>query len=388
MPVTTRAQSRRLQDAESQRQLAHKQPNATREPSKSINTATRKGRPALEGFRSPVQTTSQASKDSSPSQASSQTKSRYTFTETPGLDLPSTIGSLFWSCQKCPCQEGEFEGIVNSCVACKHTMDDHGLDWKHQWRPTCDYLCRRERLVTSVLQRTRDYGVMVVRATPMVGKTSLLKLLGYHVVHNERDLEPVYVNWETRERRNGLAYDEYLQREKARRQRMNAEYRPRNPHARTIYLIDEAQGSYEDENFWSMLKDHHNTRMQDLFVLVCVYGAAGVSYKRDPNVESQAQRMHALQRVELRPTTAFGLCMLFRKEEVDLMVRQFAVFNHYQLGPGITEYIYSATDGHPGMVGLLLSHIWNLSKSVSSVDTRVYGSLTFFNRPISLYLES
>ncbi|KAF2737114.1 hypothetical protein EJ04DRAFT_390669, partial [Polyplosphaeria fusca] len=241
-----------------------------------------------------------------------------------------------WSCQKCSCQEGVFEGLVDSCVLCGHDMDDHGPGVNDPWRPNCDYLCKRDKLVTSVLQYTRHYGVMVIRATPMVGKTALLQLLGHHVVYEEPDLEPVYFEWRRSEDRQGLKYQKYLERERADWKETNAELRPCNPKARIIYLIDEAQGSYEDIEFWSMLKNHHNTRMQSLFILVCVYGAAGVSYKRDPNIESQAQRMHSLQRVELRPSTSFGLCMLFQQDEVALIVNKFAVYNNYQLGQGTT----------------------------------------------------
>ncbi|KAF2785826.1 hypothetical protein K505DRAFT_196452, partial [Melanomma pulvis-pyrius CBS 109.77] len=241
-----------------------------------------------------------------------------------------------WPCSECSCQEGVFEGLVDSCVTCGHNMDAHGPHPDGPWTPNCDYLCKREKLVTSVLSHTRKYGVMVIRATPMVGKTALLQLLGYHIVHNERDFEPVFINWKPSDDRNGREYEEYLQDQKARWQVRNATIRPCNPTARPFYLIDEAQGSYEDIDFWTMLKNHHNTRSKPLFVLVCVYGAAGVSSTRDPNVESQAQRMHALQRVELRPSTSFSLCMLFQKEEVALMVNKFAIYNNYQLGSEIT----------------------------------------------------
>ncbi|KAF2732460.1 hypothetical protein EJ04DRAFT_395383, partial [Polyplosphaeria fusca] len=239
-------------------------------------------------------------------------------------DLPSTIEKYFWPCQKCSCQEGVFEGLVDSCVMCRHTMDDHGPSRNNPWKPKCDYLCKRERLVASVLEYTRKFGVMVIRATPMVGKTALLQLLGLHIADNERDLEPVYLEWIPDDRRVHRTYEHYLEPERVYWQERNTRIRPCNPNAQTIYLIDEAQGSYEDTQFWTMLKNHHNTRAQDLFILVCVYGAAGTSSIREPNIESQAQRMHSLQRVELRPSTSFSLCMLFREDEVALMVDKFA----------------------------------------------------------------
>ena len=66
-----------------------------------------------------------------------------------------------------------------------------------------------------LLKRVRDYGTVVIRATPFVGKSTLLKLLGHHIAHHESDLEPVFFNWQTREKRQGLPYVQYLQREEA-----------------------------------------------------------------------------------------------------------------------------------------------------------------------------
>ncbi|KAF2106486.1 hypothetical protein BDV96DRAFT_607363 [Lophiotrema nucula] len=307
-----------------------------------------------------------------------------------GFTQPSQITNLvheptssnrkdFWPCQKCSCQEGFFEDLVDNCTTCGHSMDDHDLDPRNPWRPNCDYLCPRDTLVMSVLEHTLNYGVMVIRATPMVGKTALLSLLGNHIVYNVPDLEPVYLSWVKTESRNFLTWDMFLQKAEREWQQRNHELRPKNPAARPIYLIDEAQGSYEEEEFWLMLKNSHNTRQSPLFVLVCVYGATGVNSKRDPKIESQAQRMHALHRVELRPSTSSTLCMLFRKDEVASIVEKFATLHSYGLGEGVVDYLYTATDGHPGMVGLLLSHIKNLTKSTITEMPRELTPALFHN---------
>jgi hypothetical protein len=166
---------------------------------------------------------------------------------------------------------------------------------------------------------------MIIHATPMVGKTSLLQLLGYHILHQEPDLEPVYLIWENREKSKNFLHAEFLQEHKLEWQKKNMKVRPRNPNAQQVYLIDEAEGSYEDEGFWCMLKDCRNTKTQPLFVLVCVYGlAAGISYQRDSDIVSQALRMYYLQQIELRSSSALDPCLLFRKNEVDLAVKKFA----------------------------------------------------------------
>ncbi|EKG15815.1 hypothetical protein MPH_07018 [Macrophomina phaseolina MS6] len=191
----------------------------------------------------------------------------------------------------------------------------------------------------------------------MVGKTTLLKLLGHHITHHELDLEPVYIQWESRQDRNGLPYEEYLAQQKITWQERNAESRPCNPRARTIYLIDEAQRSYEEDTLWAMLKNYHNMRDGSLFVLVCVYGAAGISPQRETFIESQARLMHSMQRIELRPSTPGSPYMLFKQEDTDAMLRKFALYHKCQLDNRVVEYLHRATGGHPGMLGVLLSHV-------------------------------
>lgn len=245
-------------------------------------------------------------------------------------------------------------------------MDSHQLRYGHPWYPWCDnYVCDRPELVTSVLEYAHQFGVIIIRATPQVGKTTLLKLLGCHIAYKELDLEPVFLSWEKREKRNNLPYEEYLQEYKKYWQEKNTEIRPQNPKARTIYLIDEAQGSYEEDGLWLALKNHRNTRWSPLFVLVCVYGATGVSHERDPNAESQAQRIHSLHRIELRPSMPRIPYMLFRREEVDHIVGKFANFHKCRFQNEVVDYLYNATGGHPGMVGILLSYVELLENGVS-----------------------
>ncbi|KAL9616924.1 MAG: hypothetical protein Q9160_008237 [Pyrenula sp. 1 TL-2023] len=242
-------------------------------------------------------------------------------------------------------------------------MDDHE-DINHRWASQCDYVCLRPDLVHSILQLVRSTRVVVIRATPLVGKTTLLRLLGRHILLKERDLEPVLILWERRDIRDHLPYQQFLEQQKSINQEENAKYRPQNPKAKTIYLIDEAQDSYEEEQFWSQTLKNHHTRQQSLFILVCLYGAVGVSRMREPNAESQALLVDRLQRVELRPFTLGRPCMLFKPEETADTVQKWAITNKLQVMDGVSEYLHAATDGHPGMVGLILAHFRILSSQL------------------------
>ncbi|KAL9109588.1 MAG: hypothetical protein Q9227_005768 [Pyrenula ochraceoflavens] len=179
-------------------------------------------------------------------------------------------------------------------------MDDHE-SVSHRWDSECDFVCHRSDLVHSILQLVRTTRVVVIRATPQVGKTTLLRLLGRHILYEEKDLEPFFILWKRRDMRDHFPYQQYLEQEKSRWQEYNAEHRPHKPNATTIYLIDEAQDSYEDEQLWTQTLKNHNTGQQPMFVLVCLYGAVGLSHMREPNIESQALLMDRHQRVDLRP---------------------------------------------------------------------------------------
>ena len=297
--------------------------------------------------------------------------------QSPHEKVPSESAKFrpgFWPCERCSCREASFEKTIDGCLTCGHTMNDHEPDNNHPWNPVCDYICPREALVASLLKHVRTYGVVIIRATPMVGKSILLKLLGHHIVHDEPDLEPVFLNWQTKEKRGGLPYPDYLEIEAGAWRRQNEKIRSYNPSARKIYLIDEAQDSYEQDDFWYMLKNHHGTRHNSLYVLVCVYGTDVMPTHHSANVESQARQMHCLQRIELRRTAQGMPCMLFTPIELGVMFRKFVESNGYTFETGVEQYLHNLTQGHPGMMGTLLYHTHcRLEKVIFSIRALMVG---------------
>lgn len=391
MPVTTRSQSRLLSTAQAKGlQLPFKPSEEVKQPFKSLDPATPKQLYQLDGAQSSTQRTPKESptaqdpSEKTPSQDpsnqlppqdpsnhtspqdSSKKEPAQTITKSHlASPVPSNITKAFWPCRECPCRDGTFKDLVDNCLMCGHSMFDHEPHPEDPWYHCCDYPSERDELVTSVLQRVRDCAVIVIRATPMVGKTTLLKLLGHRITYQELDLEPVYIEWESKEDRNDLPYKKYLEKEKTRWREQNAESRPCNPKARTIYLIDEAQKSYEEDTLWSMLKNLHNTREGSLYILVCVYGAVGVSIQREKLVESQARLIHDMQRIELRPSMPGSPCMLFKQDDTDAILRKFALYHRCQLEDEVVKYLHEATGGHPGMLGVLLAHVQTFCRAVS-----------------------
>ena len=284
---------------------------------------------------------------------------------------------VHWACKDCSCPQGFFDYPVDCCKRCEHIMDRH----EHVNRyldPGCDYICERNNLTASIMRLLDVMRVVIIRATPQAGKTTLLLLLGLHVLYERRDLEPIWVHWETREQRKNLPYEQFLEENRLLYQERNAEFRPRNPNARTLYLIDEGQGSYEESNFWTKDLKNHNTRQKPMFVIVCLYGA-DVSIRRSLDVESQSLKVSSVQRVELRPSRTNNPYILFTLEETTIAIQKWAMLNKFELTDDVYQYLHTATDGHPGMVGFVLGYF---DTCVRRVRNRHSGNKVF---PLTLY---
>lgn len=278
---------------------------------------------------------------------------------TTGVSSPVVSDSTIthWSCQTCSCPLGIFDYPVNSCIRCGHKMERHE-NMDSGWDPRCGYLCKREKLVTSIMRMLDSMRVIVIRSTPQAGKSVLLQLLGQHVLQERRELEPIFINWRTQEQRKNLPYPLYLKQQETYWRERNVGYRPCNPEAKTLYLIDEAQQSYEDQDFWTKELKNPFTRSQPLFVLVCLYGAE-VSMGRSSTTQSMSLSISPFQRIELRSSGIKNPSILFTLDETTIVVQKWAMFNQFELANNVCEYLHLATDGHPGMVGFVLRHFDN-----------------------------
>lgn len=278
---------------------------------------------------------------------------------------------VHWPCRTCSCPQGVFTPPIGVCMFCEHDMDDHELSSDDlAWNPNIGHVCQREELVAATLRLVLEKGVVVIRATPQVGKSTLLVLLGRHILYNHNSLEPIWMQWKPKEDRNGLDYLGYLDQTAKEWHRNNARYRPSQPNAKKIYLIDEAQNSYSDVDFWTRILKNRFTRSRSLFVLVCVYGSTTDSLTRfigrDQNIQSEAIKIDQDQRIDLRPSVKGGLCMQFTWKESEEVVQKWAYDNKFKLMGNVGEYMHTATSGHPGMLGMLLMYF---ESCFSKVDT-------------------
>ncbi len=113
----------------------------------------------------------------------------------PGRSLPPL---LLGSCQTsaCSCLRGHFTSHKSKCISCPHNMNNHARSLPEgPWSQTPDNLCSRGRLVKDVIQRLPDERVIVIRAPPLTGKSTLLNLIGLEIIRNHDEYEPVKILW-------------------------------------------------------------------------------------------------------------------------------------------------------------------------------------------------
>lgn len=274
---------------------------------------------------------------------------------------------VHWPCQSCSCPQGVFTPPIDVCMFCEHNMDEHETIDDMAWNPNCDSISQREELVTATIRLVLEKGMVVIRATPQVGKSVLLKLLGLHILAECPSLEPIWMQWERKERRTVLPYYEHLKETAKHFPRINARYREPNPNARKIFLIDEAQNSYPETDFWSGELKNRFTRSHSLYILVCVYGSnTELMAGANQNVQSEAISIPPSQRIGLFPSLTGGLCMQFTSKETEDVIQKWAFENKYNLVGSVGEYMHVATSGHPGMIGLLLGHFESCFPQVST----------------------
>ena len=385
MPVTTRSQSQRsyghlstLKMAKSQ--LPSKLATKTVEVSSHITTQANpikndvvvKKRCKAKKALSSLQKTQKRSRKHQSSDRSEQSHLATGISSTEFSDSIIT----HWSCRTCSCSKGAFDYPVDSCIRCGHEMEQHDKVTSY-WDPKNSYVCERTELVVSILQMLELNRVVVIRATPFAGKSTLLQLLGNYIVNQRRDLEPVYILWQSRTERNNLPYQKYLENARALWQVQNAAYRTCNPNAKVVYLIDEAQGSYEEIEFWNNDLKNRLSRHQPSFILVCLYGA-DVSHHRLSDEVSKSLSVSPHQRVELRPSRINNPFLLFSLEETKNVVQKWAMLNQYKVTDDLYEYLHLVTDGHPGIVGFVLLHFETYEIKVWIVILNPISALTLY----------
>jgi hypothetical protein len=209
-----------------------------------------------------------------------------------------------------------------------------------------------------------QHGVVHIRGTPASGKTTLLQLFHTYLFNSHPELMVCSLTkWRsgptTGDPDSALPIGDYLT------QQLEKRYTGRGTRpdwAGVVFLLDEAQGSYWDQELWLLLKSHSGNSHGPCFVLFTSYG----SPKTKPVVfgdGSASVTFATAQRVSLRssPNSSGSVFLFLDAEEfVDLVERYLQCAPiPFSLDSEVREYIYSLTAGHAGCLQCLLNAFQN-----------------------------
>ncbi len=133
---------------------------------------------------------------------------------------------------------------------------------------------------------------------------------------------------------------------------------PLLPPGKPMYIIDDAHESYDESMMWEeQFKDGVRDK-NNHFLLVCVYGAASGrnSWGR---AASQSATIQPESRIELLPHAPHMLQVRMVKEEVHEVIRRWAASRVIPIDchESTFEFLWYETQGHPGVLKLVLEFI-------------------------------
>lgn len=212
------------------------------------------------------------------------------------------------------------------------------------------FRCPRTETVRELARILDDEQVVLVRGTPTSGKTTLAKLLDEY--YERHDVPSVLIRSWPKGGYN-LYTDILIQR--ARRKGHTFVTENNIDNCNIVFIIDEAQMSYHDQNLWlefikSQISRLHGPRV----CLFCSYGSpTGGATNFDAG--SPVGFIGIQKRISLTVSNiryAPSICLFYNRAEFDDVVRRLCtdIRRPLPLDDGARDYIFDLTNGHPGAV--------------------------------------
>ena len=270
-------------------------------------------------------------------------------------------------CQQCACAKGLFNDSDGTCTQCSHAMSTHSSKLLEMcFHNPAPYLTHRTGLVNTLIGLLRQKRIIVIRAPPAVGKTTLVSLIGWEIIQNHPDLEPVKILWKLRdtEEISKRMYQDILEIAQDRDKKSNEEVReklglPKYESSKTtVFMIDDAVNTYNEKMMWDDLFKNQSQGFEMCFLLICVHGPSDGTH-RWGDTESQSAYIQPDRRIELHSKSAGGLQMLLDKQEIRQLVERWADTHvpKATCDESAYDFVESETQGHAGVIQMLLGGV-------------------------------
>ena len=252
-------------------------------------------------------------------------------------------------------------------------MSGHSPDpLQDRFGTDAEHLIHRTDLVNTLIKDLKEKRVIVIRAPPRVGKSTVLNLIGQEMIQNHPDLEPIDLIWKRRtaaEIRHE-SYGDILRDAEVRAKKENAKTREElgltkhGSSTTSIFMIDDAVETYNETDMWDRLFKNEPAGLKSCYLLICVHGSSDGTH-RWGNLQSQSAKIPSNRRIELYPTSTGGLQMLLNKQEIRQLVDRWAEKHspRAKCEQSVYDFIESETQGHVGVISKLLHDVQEAAKN-------------------------
>ncbi|KKA22651.1 hypothetical protein T310_3333 [Rasamsonia emersonii CBS 393.64] len=221
-------------------------------------------------------------------------------------------------------------------------------------------ICPRDRTVRTLAPLLDEHRVMHVRGTPASGKTVLSNLLCDFLAQTEKVI--LIAKWDNKrsaaqflaEQCHDYGYTEVRQSDI-----LKSDF---------IFILDEAQQTYVDPDLWyNLIKSQSQGLAGPRFCLFSSYGSPTTGAPDYPEATTPPI-LHFSQRVSLTISghpAAPDICLFYDLPEYQDFLGRFYKRSdiEFTLNTEVQNYIFSLTNGHPGMIDSILTYIRNFHRS-------------------------
>ena len=222
-------------------------------------------------------------------------------------------------------------------------------------------ICPRTETILALAQLIEKHSVILIRGTPASGKSIMAKLL-CRCYASERKQRIVFVaDWADWFKSNKKTVDflvDMCHLQGHRNVRKGNLLNEVNDDL--IFILDEGQLTYDDPYFWySFLKERLAMLGGPRFCIFSSYSSS-ITGSPDYPISSPPTILRSEQQVSLIVPQSYvghNVCLFFQRHEFDDAVKRHVDVMDYTINRDVQDYIFTQTNGHPGVAGAMLRYI-------------------------------